>query len=129
LRFPPDSYFDRAFSYFRNKYENVQFVVASDNPNWCSEQSFFQSADVHIVTGSFAPVVDMAVLAACDHNIITVGTFGWWTAFLGADAKGGEVVYFDSEFVMDHPLNKGNVVVADFYPSGWVPMGGGGEET
>eukprot|EP00520_Triparma_pacifica_P014801 CAMPEP_0118637014 /NCGR_PEP_ID=MMETSP0785-20121206/2931_1 /TAXON_ID=91992 /ORGANISM="Bolidomonas pacifica, Strain CCMP 1866" /LENGTH=627 /DNA_ID=CAMNT_0006528181 /DNA_START=219 /DNA_END=2103 /DNA_ORIENTATION=+ len=129
LRFPPDSYFEGALSYFRNKYDNVQFVVASDNPNWCSEQSFFQSADVHIVIGSYAPVVDMAVLAACDHNIITVGSFGWWTAFLGADAKGGEVVYFDSEFVMDHPINKGNVVVADFYPSEWIPMGGGGEET
>jgi len=27
---------------------------------------------------------DMALLAACDHIILSLGTFGWWAAWLGA---------------------------------------------
>jgi hypothetical protein len=66
----------------------------------------------------------MAILAGCDHMVMTVGSFGFWAAYLGADAKGGEVVYYDSEFKMEHPTNKGNVVLEDYYPEGWVAMGG-----
>ena len=75
------------------------------------------------VAEKHAPAVDMAILAGCDHMIMTVGTFGWWAAYLGADARGGEVVHYDSEFVMEHPINKGNVVSKDYYPERWVAMG------
>ena len=79
--------------------------------------------DVRVVTEKHKPAIDMAVLAGCDHMVMTVGTFGWWAAYLGADAKGGEVVYYDSEFKMEHPTNKGNVVFEDYYPEGWIAMG------
>jgi len=123
LRFPPERYFENVLSYFRSKYKNVHFVVASDDVSWCSEQSFFQSADVCIVKKKNIPVLDMAILAACDHMVITAGSFGWWAAYLGADAKDGEVIYYDSEFVMEHQINKGNVVREDFYPGSWMAMG------
>lgn len=109
--------------YFRSKYDDVQFVVASDSPEWCLEQEFFSSSDVRVVSETHDPAVDMAILAGCDHNVVTVGTFGRWTAFLGGDAKGGEVLYYDSEFVMKHQVNNGNVVFEDFYPPSWVAFG------
>lgn len=40
------------------------------------------------------PELDMAVLASCNHSIITLGSFGFWTGFL----TGGEVVYPDVRF-------------------------------
>ena len=101
----------------------MQFIVASDGPTWCSKQPFFLADDVRVVTEKHTPAVDMAILAGCDHMVMTVGTFGWWAAYLGADANGGEVVYYDSEFRMEHPCVKGNVVLADYYPERWVAMG------
>ncbi|VDI25317.1 Hypothetical predicted protein [Mytilus galloprovincialis] len=32
---------------------------------------------------------DMATVVACDHTIMTIGTFGWWIGYL----TGGKVVY------------------------------------
>ena len=124
LRFPPAEYFQNVMTYFRSKYTDVMFVVTSDDTAWCSEQDVFAVPDVQVVTQQHGAAVDMAILAACDHIAITCGTFGWWAAYLGADQKGGEVVYYDSGFDMDHPTNRGNVVLVDYYPPGWQQMGG-----
>jgi len=118
MQFPPDGYFINVLQHFRSQYPDVLFVVCSDSTKWCTQQIFFQADDVVIVTEKHAPVVDMAILARCDHHILSTGTFGWWSAFLGR--KGGETLYYDNEFIMDHPINKGNVILGDYYPEGWV---------
>jgi len=33
---------------------------------------------------------DLAILSACNHTIMTVGTFGWWAAYLA----GGLTIYY-----------------------------------
>ena len=123
LRFPPLGYFQKVMTYFRSKFTDVLFVVASQDTAWCLEQDVFAASDVRIITQQRDVAVEMAILAGCDHVAITVGTFGWWAAYLGADAKGGEVVYYDSAFDMEHPNNRGNVVLADYYPPEWTAMG------
>ena len=42
---------------------------------------------------------------------------------MGANSNVGEVVYYDSEFKMDHPTVKGNVVLEEYYLKGWTVMG------
>ena len=122
LREPPPEYFIQAMKMFTEKYDNVQFVVASDSPEWCKSQTFLQRSDVRIITEKHSPALDMAILAACNHMIITLGTFGWWAAYLGPDARGGRVIYYKSEFKMDHHVNSGNVVAHDYYPLNWTAM-------
>ena len=75
--------------------------------------------NVLIVNGGNSPGVDMAILANCDHMIITIGTFGWWAAYIGAHSRRGHVVYYSSEFKMQHPTNKGNVIHNDYYLPNW----------
>jgi hypothetical protein len=36
-------------------------------------------------------MTDMALMAACDHNIITNSSFSWWAAWLG-EPEGRQVV-------------------------------------
>ena len=122
LRIPPNQYFINAKKMFTEKYTDVQFVVTCDDTEWCNNQPFLLQDNVFIVKKNNEPVVDMAILAGCHHIILSVGTFGWWAAFLGPDAKGGTVVYYDSEFVMEHKVNNGNVVLSDFYPPNWIAM-------
>ncbi|CAL4109946.1 unnamed protein product, partial [Meganyctiphanes norvegica] len=47
-----------------------------------------------VTTHGKSPQVDMAILNACNHSIITIGTYSFWTGYLA----GGEVLYPDLNF-------------------------------
>ena len=116
LRFPPEQYFKNAMHYFRDKYVNVQFFVSSDDIGWCKKQPYFK--ETHIISEKHTAIQDMSILANCDHVIISIGTFGWWSGML----SGGEVVYYENEFKMEHKINKGKVETQDYYPPKWKKM-------
>jgi hypothetical protein len=122
IQFPPDSYFQGAMAEMTKRFApaHVQFVVVSDDAEWCSKQTFFGAPNVHVE--SHSPELDLAILANCDGVVITVGTFGWWGAFLSR----GLVLYYHEEFKMDHRTNKDHVVKTDYYLptwSGWTKQG------
>jgi len=122
LRFPSPSFFAHAMARVRQAHPSAIFIVISDSPEWCTKQPYLQHADVHIVTQKNSPILDLALIAACDHVILTRGTFGWWGAFLGAGARGGLVLYNAGEFDMMHKINAGHVILADYYPAHWVAI-------
>ena len=118
------NYISKAMDYFRKRYPTSQFVVRSDDIKWCREN--IRGSDVHLPleTGHSISynmllplqeaVADLALLSLCNHTIITVGTFGWWAAFL-AD---GETVYYKDAYKhgsnMDIKVNP-----SDFYMPHW----------
>jgi galactoside 2-L-fucosyltransferase 1/2 len=121
LRAPTRQYYVNAMSYFISRYQSVGFVVVCEDPVWCTKQPQFQRENTHIMEKNhFA--IDMAILASCDHMIISMGTFGWWAAYIGPDSRGGMVVYFQNEFVQHHMNNYGFVKLEDYYPPTWLPM-------
>jgi galactoside 2-L-fucosyltransferase 1/2 len=115
-RNPPMDYYRRAMQYFLDKYENVAFIIASDEKSWCARQPVFANAT--IIPESYEPVVEMAVLSHCHHMIISIGTYGWWAGYLG----GGEVVYWKNVFNMEHPKHKDFLNLDDYYPSNWIGL-------
>jgi galactoside 2-L-fucosyltransferase 1/2 len=123
LRMPGTSYYEKAMAYISTQHTAVTFVIVSDDINWCQTQPFLNSSNVFIQKQDTTPIIDLALLAECDHIILSRGTFGWWGAYLGAGMRNGIVVYYDSEFDMDHKINKGHVHLPDFYPSDWIAMG------
>jgi galactoside 2-L-fucosyltransferase 1/2 len=116
LRFPSNAYFNASMNYFREKYPDSVFMVASDDIGWCKSQAVFQNHDVHYIETGDA-LSDFATLAYSNHIIMSLGSFSWWVAYLSQ----GEVIY-QPEFVIDHPVNAGNVLLADYYPSNWKNM-------
>ncbi|CAF1490628.1 unnamed protein product [Didymodactylos carnosus] len=77
-----------AMDYFIDKYGNKSlFVITSDDKSYCA-RTFLNRTNVLITPSSFSPADDLATLAVCEHTIVTVGTFGWWGAFL----SGGEAI-------------------------------------
>jgi galactoside 2-L-fucosyltransferase 1/2 len=85
-----DQYIRAAMSYFTQKYPSVIFVIVTDDRRYC-ERVYGKRKDVLFTPPSFDSVADLATLTRCDHMIITVGTFGWWGAYLLHD-RAGEVV-------------------------------------
>lgn len=93
------NYFKDAFDYFRDQYDNVAFIYASDDMAW-GYQNLKSINDLHFLgAGQIldadkkqeginldATAFDFALLVNCNHTIITRGTFSTWIALLA----GGE---------------------------------------
>lgn len=115
LRDPPMSYYQNAMEYFTDLYGSIQYIVASDDPDWVEQQPLFQGST--ILRNNNAPV-DFAILASCHHVIMSRGTFGWWAAWL----SGGKAIYYKHTFVMEHDENRGKVKLEDYFLPTWVSM-------
>ncbi|KAK4318842.1 hypothetical protein Pmani_010164 [Petrolisthes manimaculis] len=98
---PGTSYFTRALTHYRTKYPDAAvFVVASDDLQYARAE-LQQYQDVYFSQG-FSAGQDMALLSSCNHSIITLGSFGFWTAYLA----GGEVVYADVTTKHDYRFSR-----------------------
>ena len=89
----PLKYFVKAVRYCRHKYKFVHFIVATTDPEWV-EKKLLPFGDVSALPQGSSPAVDMAAMTLCDHLIMSIGTYGFWAAWLG----GGEIVYYDSDY-------------------------------
>nr|XP_005589864.1 PREDICTED: galactoside 2-alpha-L-fucosyltransferase 1 [Macaca fascicularis]XP_005589867.1 PREDICTED: galactoside 2-alpha-L-fucosyltransferase 1 [Macaca fascicularis]XP_015297258.1 PREDICTED: galactoside 2-alpha-L-fucosyltransferase 1 [Macaca fascicularis] len=97
------AYLRQAMDWFRARHEAPVFVVTSNGMEWCKENIDTSQGDVTFAgDGQEAtPWKDFALLTQCNHTIMTIGTFGFWAAYLA----GGDTVYLanftlpDSEFL------------------------------
>ncbi|XP_053462442.1 galactoside alpha-(1,2)-fucosyltransferase 1 isoform X2 [Nycticebus coucang] len=97
------AYLQQAMDWFRARYEAPIFVVTSNGMEWCRENIDTSRGDVFFAGNGQegAPGQDFALLTQCNHTIMTIGTFGFWAAYLA----GGDTVYLanftlpDSEFL------------------------------
>jgi len=115
-----ESYFTRAMRYFGNKYDHVVFVVCSDDMTWSSsniESTLSNTVVVFSQFSSLSPEFDLALLSHCNHTIMTVGSFGWWAAWLA----GGETVYY-RDFPRPDSLLRDSFRMGDYYLPQWIAM-------
>ncbi|KAF0302590.1 Galactoside 2-alpha-L-fucosyltransferase 1 [Amphibalanus amphitrite] len=91
-RLVESDFIQRALALMRSRHRDTLFVVASDDLEWCESELISRSNATDIVLAGDGvqtrPGADLALLAACNHSVVTHGTFGFWGAFLA----GGEVV-------------------------------------
>ncbi|KAM5163330.1 galactoside alpha-(1,2)-fucosyltransferase 2-like [Mantella aurantiaca] len=111
------NYMQKSMDYFRKKYNNPLFVVTSNGMDWCKQNINNSLGDVHFsgdgIEGS--PAFDFALLAHCNHTIMTIGTFGYWAAYL----VGGETIYLTNFTLPDSPYLKIFKYEAAFLPE-WI---------
>ena len=87
-RVPEFSYYMKAMTYFREKFNHTIFIVVTEDPVWV-ENNFSGLPGVYLALGNDYKV-DFAILFQCDYVIQSVGTFGRFAAIL----NGKESVYF-----------------------------------
>ena len=116
---PSDKYMNKAMNYFRNKFKVVQFIICSDNITLVKEN--LTGPDIAYSSGE-SWALDSAILQQCDHLIVTVGTFGWWSAFLGEEGtRRKDIVYLDKPYKPNSYVARG-ANLADYFPPHWIPM-------
>ena len=103
----PMSYYERGLEYF----PDTPVMVFSDDPEWCKEQTIFQSDDV-LISESNPPGIDMYLMSKCSYHIIANSSFSWWGAYL---AKSQQVIAPKNWF---GPLQ--NVDTSDKYLNDWI---------
>ena len=73
------SYFKFGMDYFRRRFPGCLFLVVSDDPAWC-EETLLDGEDIFLVASYAA--ADLAILASCQHVVMSYGTFGFWGGFM-----------------------------------------------
>ena len=111
-----DSYFKNAMDHFVKRYGSVVFIVESDDVQWSRTHVAHGGLGVVHATSGLA-YLDLAILSACNHSIISVGSFGWWGAYLA----GGDTVYYRKFPKQGSKLDK-SFKLDDYYPPDWVGM-------
>ena len=112
-------YIQKAISFYQHQYVNLLFVVCSDDIS-AARKMFPKNTNV-IYSEKFRdkPWVDLAILTLCDHSIITVGTFSWWTGWL----TGGKVVYIHESFKLrKNKMSDAHYKIMREYHLDWVPL-------
>ena len=111
---PDEAYIENVFAFCNEKYESPIFIMVSSDQQWAIEN--FADVPNVIFAGSNDKTTDMVILTMCDHVVLTMGTFGWWGAFLG-DSK--TVLYPDIVYVKD---NRAEVRKKNYYFPSWTPI-------
>ena len=107
-----------AMNWMEEKYKQVLFIVASNNKKWC--QRYLKKENVFI-SYFISAEDDFTLMQSCDHMIMTVGTFGWWAAWM-TSYRGGDVMYYKDPFTPgSHKDNHFDRV--SHYPGHWLAYG------
>jgi galactoside 2-L-fucosyltransferase 1/2 len=111
---PTIVYFKEALARLRdslNLINDENIVVCTDDIAWVKAHDdvfggmkFFSSTDF----------TDIAVLAACQHLILSIGTFGWWAAYLRV--LPGKTFYYA------HPIRVPPSSFDEHFPAFWTPV-------
>jgi hypothetical protein len=75
-------YFQPAAEEMLRSHPAAEFFVFSDDPEWCAGELELPGPTT-IISGDNAPFEDLALMASCDHAIISASSFAWWGAWLG----------------------------------------------
>lgn len=101
----------------------VAAVVVSDDPVWASQNIYFSIPTRHAeLTSSLSHFEALALMARCNHHVISNSSFSWWGAWL-ADRPEQHVVYPERWF-LKHEVNP-----AFRFPNDWQPFSGDGKTT
>jgi len=99
-------YLTWAMNYFRRKYVNCRFVIASDDKKYV-ETTLGNNTDIFITPSNFFAGDDLAALGLCEHAIVTAGTYGWWAAWFA----GGDVIHD-----LNYPVGFQKCVKEHYFP-------------
>lgn len=111
-----DDYYLQAMSHFDA--ENVQYVVFSDDIDYCKGMEIFRGKDVFFMEGNSGPV-DLYLMTRCDGNIIANSTFSFWGAMLNRHED--KKVVCPKTFVGSQSAEF-SYIDGNYYPETWIAL-------
>ncbi len=79
-------YYHRAIEMLLSKYQDLKFVVFSDDIVWAKENLILNDQALFVDhNNSDTAHLDLMLMSSCNHNIIANSTFSWWGAWLNTN--------------------------------------------
>jgi hypothetical protein len=116
----PSTYYELALTRIREAYQNLQYYVFSDDPNWCRNNLPFleQSAEFIDSNTGLDAWQDLFLLSRCRHLVIANSSFSWWGGWLSDQFQGTQdrIVIAPWRWFANVPAGD------DRYPSHWLRL-------
>ena len=83
LGFCDETYYQNAVRIIAEKINNPEFYIFSDEPEWVKENFHIPFKSTVVSHNSEADAIeDIRLMSACNHQIISNSSFGWWSGWL-----------------------------------------------
>lgn len=107
------SYYAKAIELIKNKTEDTEFFVFSDEIEWVKQNLDFGNNTCHYIDENKGEsnYIDMQLMSICKHNIIANSSFSWWGAWLNNNPD--KVVIAPDKWYKNDINNN--------YPEGFIP--------
>lgn len=108
-------YYTRAIGYLRERMEDLQFVVFSDEPAWARQNVAPAGSVVVDWNRGDQSYRDMQLMSRCRHHIIANSSMSWWGAWLSSPE--GRIVVAPSVWFKGEPKRGLHIV-----PPSWTRL-------
>ena len=119
---PDKTYYEKAIKYLEEKLQTrTVFIVCTEEKDidWAKNNLPVKTHIFEFIENHSA-IFDMELLSLCDHLIISVGTFGWWSAYLNQGMGNSTIVLYYKGFAkLGSPLYKAFSPITYFLPH-WI---------
>ena len=136
LKFVPLDDIRFAMKWMEKKFNQVIFIIASEELYWSKlnlaqeERTILSTLSLYlegfnetnmIMSNMTSDLEDFVLMQSCDHKIMTVGTFGWWAAWMTSQ-RGGDVMYYRHPFQVESSMYQ-NFDRHSRFPGHWLSYG------
>jgi len=74
-------YYEKAMQTIRAVVPNIEFLVFSDDVEWCKGREMFNTCAFYEAEEGADHMRDLFVMSQCAHHIIANSSFSWWGAW------------------------------------------------
>ncbi|MBR5914038.1 MAG: alpha-1,2-fucosyltransferase [Selenomonadaceae bacterium] len=109
----PLHHYDVCIKQLQEKYSDLTVYVFSDDLQWCKE-NFKVDAPTKFVEGCEHDFEELYLMSLCHHNILSRGTFSWWSAWLNKNP--------DKKIFAPYPWQLCINYESDIIPDSWIKI-------
>lgn len=107
-------YYGEALNYFFSEIDKYQFVIFSNDIEWCRENLIDENEIVTFIDPGI-DYVDLVLMSLCDHNIIANSSYSLWAAFKNKNKH--KKVYCPTNYLK--PYSPWSHINGNYYPKEW----------
>ena len=110
-------YYNNAIKYISKKDDNLQFLIFSDDSEWCKKNLKLPSNSIFVDWNRKSDsYIDMQLISMCKYNIIANSSFSWWGAWL--NSNNDKIVIAPNNWFSKDSLYDGTYII----PKDWVVL-------
>jgi len=108
-------YYGNALQHFFDDIDKYQFVIFSNDIEWC-KQNLIEASEIVTFVEPGEDYSDLVLMSLCDHNIIANSSYSWWAAYKNRNIN--KKVICPTNYVKQYsPVNFLN---GNYYPPTWI---------